>query len=281
MKEPEGSRTLSRMRRGNLGTYVQLQIKGERRMIRKKRAFTAVVSCSLMLFLIGCDGVKFRDRDINLKLSPEMLGASLLKDTEILKRHLEEIPGYIAVDDGSGNLQTVLPLQTKGFMPTVTPIKDDKAFYHSVIDQSAGVQGSYLAILSADLNTKQTADVTITETAEAYIPRDKVPWQEIAKWAKGNPAPVGQKRYYVQGALLASVSKTIYVEVNSSATVDGGAAFGAKGKVYATDKTTQSSNFAFIGMHLLDVDLIATNPPVGVMVSKGGYEGRASRSRPA
>jgi len=226
--------------------------------------------CLLTLFLGGCAGVKFRDRDINLKLSPEMLGVSLFKDTEILKRHLEEIPGYIAVDDGSGNLRAVLPLQTSGYMPPVVPIKDDKAFYHSIIDQTAGVQGSYMSILSADLSTKQTADVTITETAEAYIPRDKVPWQAIANWAKANPAPPGQKRYYVQGALLASVSKTIYVEVDTNATVDGGAAFGAKGKVYATDKTTQTSNFAFIGTHLLDVDMIAQNPPVGV--PKGNYE---------
>jgi hypothetical protein len=240
-------------------------------MVVKKRAFTAVVLCTLMLFLIGC-GIKFLDRDINMKLSPEMLGASLFKDTEILKRHLEEIPGYIAVDDGSGNLLAVLPLQTEGFIPTVTPINDDKAFYHSVIDQSAGVQGSYLAILSADLSTKQTADVTITEMAESYIPRDKVPWQEIAKWAKANPAPAGQKRYYVQGALLSGVSKTIYVEVSSNMTVDGGSAFGAKGKVYATDKNTQTSNFAFIGTHLLDVDLIAKNPPVGKTVSRGVYE---------
>lgn len=240
-------------------------------MVMKKRALIAVVLCSLMLSLVACAGVKFRDRDINLQLSPEMLGASLFKDTEILKRHLEEIPGYIAVDDGSGNLRAILPIQTVGFMPTVTPIKDEKAFYHSVIDQSAGVQGSYLAIISAGLSTNQTADVTITETAEAYIPRDKIPWQEIAKWAKENPALPGQKRYYVQGALLSAVSKTIYVEVKSDATVDGGAAFGAKGKVYATSKDTQTSNFAYIGTHLLDVDLIAQNPPVGG-VSKGVYE---------
>lgn len=236
------------------------------------RAFTAIVSCFLMLFLSGCVGLKFLDRDINMKLSPEMLGTSLFKDTEILKRHLEEIPGYIAVDDGSGNLQAVLPLQPRGFMPTVTPIKDANAFYHSVIDQSAGVQGSYLAILSAGLNTKQTADVTISETAEAFIPRGKVPWQAIAKWAKENPARPGQKRYYVQGALLANVSKTIYVEVGANVTVDGGMAYGAKGKVYATDKTTQTSNFAFIGTHLLDVDLIANNPPVGATVDRGAYE---------
>ena len=237
-----------------------------------KRIFTAIVLCFLMLSLAGCAGVRFHDRDINMQLSSEMLGVSLFKDTEILKRHLEEIPGYIAVDDGSGNLQAVLPLQTGGYRPAVVPIKDDKAFYHSVIDQSAGMQGSYLAILSADLNTKQVADVTITETAEAFIPGYKVPWQEIVKWAKANPAPPGQKRYYVQGALLSGVSKTIYVEVNTNATVDGGAAFGAKGKVYASDKTTQTSNFAFIGTHLLDIDLIAKNPPFGKTVSKGVYE---------
>lgn len=237
-----------------------------------KRVFAAIVSCSLMLVLAGCAGVKFRDRDINEPLSSEMLGVSLFKDTEILKRHLEEIPGYIAVDSGSGNLQAVFPLQTDGYRPVVVPIKDGKAFYHSVIDQSAGVQGSYLAILSAGLNTKQVAEVTITETAEAFIPGDKVPWQEIADWAKAHPALPGQKRYYVQAALLSSVSKTIYVEVNTDATVDGGAAFGAKGKVFASDKTTQTSNFAFIGTHLLDVDTITMSSPLGRIVSGDVYK---------
>jgi hypothetical protein len=235
-----------------------------------KRAFIVTVIFFVMMCFTGCAGIKFRDRDINLKLSDEMLGRSLFKDSEILKRHLEEIPGYIAVDDGSGTLQAVLPLQTNGFIPPVTPIKDEKAFYHSFIDQSAGVQGSYLAILSADLSTKQTAEVTITETAEAYIPRDKVPWQAIAKWAKDNPPPPGEKRYYVQGALLSSVAKTIYVEVSANATVDGGSAFGAKGKVYATDKSTQTSNFAFIGTHLIDADKIPYIPPgVRRIMSRG------------
>lgn len=238
-----------------------------------KRAITSAASCFLLLVITGC-GVKFMDRNINLQLSPEMLGASVFKDTEILKRHLEEIPGYIAVDDGSGNLQGVAPLLADGSTPTVTPIREEKAFYHSVIDQAAGAQGSYLAILTADLSTKQTADVTITETAEAFIPRANVPWQAIVDWAKANPVLPGQKqkRYYIQAALLATVSKTIFVEVDSSATVDGGAAYGAKGKVYATDKTTQTSNFAFIGAHLLDIDLIAKNPPSDKNVPKGVYE---------
>jgi hypothetical protein len=228
-----------------------------------KKAFITIAACSLMMLLTGC-GVKFIDRNINLKLSDEMLGTSLFKDTEILKRHLEDIPGYIAVDDGSGTLQAVFPLQTNGYKPSVTPIRDDKAFYHSVIDQSAGIQGSYLAILSADLGTKHTAEVTITETAEAYIPKENVPWQAIAQWAKTNPPRPGEKRFYVQGALLSTVSKTTYVEISANATVDGGTAFGAKGKVYATDKTTQTSNYAFIGTHLIDVDKIPYTPP-GVM----------------
>jgi len=173
-----------------------------------KKASATIAACSLfMLLTIGCAGVKFTDRNINAKLSDEMLGISLFKDTEILKHHLDEIPGYIAVDDGSGTLQAVMPLQPNGYKPPVTPIRDENAFYHSVIDQSAGAQGSYLAILSADLSIKQTAEVTITETAEAFIPREQVPWQAISQWAKNHPARPGEKRYYVQGALLSKYCK--------------------------------------------------------------------------
>jgi hypothetical protein len=62
-------------------------------------------------------------------------------------------------------------------------------------------------------------------------------------------------------------------------TVDGGAAYGVKGKVYATDKTSQTSNFAYIGTHLLDVEAIANNPPLqgaGAPVAKGEYEVKKS-----
>jgi len=242
-----------------------------------KKAFTAIVVCCSMLLLIGCQGVTFLDRNINLKLSPEMLGRSLFTDTEILKRHLEEVPGYIAVDNGDGILQAVLPLQTGGFIPPVTPIHDDKAFYHSVIDQEAGAQGSYLALLSVDLSAKQTAEVTITETAEAYIPKERVPWQTIAEWGKAHPPRPGQKRFYVQGALLSTVSKTIYSEIKGNATVDGGMAFGAKGKVYASDKNTQTSNQAYIGTHLLDVDAIVANPPTRIPM-KGEYEVKVGKN---
>jgi hypothetical protein len=45
--------------------------------------------------------------------------------------------------------------------------------------------------------------------------------------------------------------------VSSNATIDGGAAYGVKDKVYASDKSNQTSNTAYIGTHLLDVDLVA------------------------
>jgi hypothetical protein len=44
--------------------------------------------------LSACSGLKFTNRpDFDLPLSPELLGTSVFTDTEILKRHLEEIPG--------------------------------------------------------------------------------------------------------------------------------------------------------------------------------------------
>ena len=111
------------------------------------RILMFIVSLPLVSILTGC-GIEFNDRNINLELSPEMLGACVFEDTEIMKRHLDEIPGYIVIDDGTGNLSSRLPLQVGGFKPNVTAISEDRPFYHSVIDESAGVQGSYLSILS-------------------------------------------------------------------------------------------------------------------------------------
>ena len=170
--------------------------------------------------------------------------------------------GYIAVEDGEGNLKTVAPLQVKDFLPKVTAINDKNAFYHSIIDRTAGLQGSYLKLLTLDLTLEMTAEVTIIEAAEAFIPGMQVPWEEIVKWAKANRPTPGEKRYYVQGVLLSNISKVIYQKVDSNATVDGGAAYGIGGKVYATNKNTDTAYYAYIGAHLLDVDAIAQNPPI-------------------
>ena len=135
------------------------------------RLVKTTLTCGALAFSLGgCSGIKFNDRpDFNVKLSQEMLGASVFTDTEILKRHLGDIPGYVAIADGTGDLQAVAPLQLNGFVPPVTPIKDDAAFYHSVIDDTAGGQGSYLTLLSASLSTKQTAEVTITRIGRAHV----------------------------------------------------------------------------------------------------------------
>src|SRR5690349_15537744 len=90
-----------------------------------------VFSVIVVQFLTGC-GITFRDRNINMALSPAMLGTSVFTDTEIVKRHLEDVPGYIVQDDGRGNLKPLAPLSTAGYVPTVTTINDDQAFYHSV-----------------------------------------------------------------------------------------------------------------------------------------------------
>jgi hypothetical protein len=61
--------------------------------------------------LSACSGLKFTNRpDFDLPLSPELLGTSVFTDTEILKRHLEEIPGYIVTADGTGKLTAVAPI---------------------------------------------------------------------------------------------------------------------------------------------------------------------------
>jgi hypothetical protein len=225
---------------------------------------TALVAMICLSVLTGC-GVTFADRVINQPLSTDMLGRSVVKDTEILKRHLEEIPGYIVVDGGNGDLEPVVPVLID-YTPPVTAITGEEAFYHSIIDRTAGAQGSYLQLITASLDIKYKAEVTITETAEAFIPKANVPWVKIAQWATDHPPVQGQKRYYVQGALLSTVSSTVYGEVSANANVDGGAAFGAGGKVYATDKTTQTTNRAYIGVHILDVDKVRDNPPRDVRI---------------
>lgn len=228
-----------------------------------RRRLPAYCAILLSLCLGGCGGLTFTDRpDLDKVLPDNLLGTSVFTDTEILKRHLDEIPGIVVVDDGSGNVRETAFILKPGYKPSVTTLKDPGQFYHSVVDHEAGVSGGYLALLSGSLNSKQTAEVTITETAESFIGNADVPLDAIEAWVQAHPKQQPQeKRYYVQGALLSTATQTIYVEVGKSATVDGGAAFGVKGNYYQTDKSSATSSIALIGAHLLDIDAIVEGAP--------------------
>jgi hypothetical protein len=158
---------------------------------------------------------------------------------------------------------------SKAMPPKVAMLSDDQAFYHSIVDFNAGVQGSYLQLITADLDVKSKAEVTIRESSECFVTKDKVPWDKIKEWAAAHPPVPGQKRYFIQGALLSTITKTVYTEVSSNARVDGGAAFGAGGKVYATNKSTETRNLSCIGVHLIDLENIRSRD-VADLREKGG-----------
>lgn len=201
-------------------------------------------------------GVSFIDRTINAGLPMDMLGRNLFEATEIKKLYLEEIPGSIFVTiDREGKKVKEVPFPTGDYKPSVELIKKNDAFYHSVVDSTAGAQGSYLQLITADLTVKMKAEVTVKENAVAHIPKEKIPWNELAQWARTHPKEFPeQQRFYVRTALLANVAKTIFHEVSANAQVNGGMAFGAGGKIYATDASTVTMNLAYIGVDLLHVD---------------------------
>ena len=86
----------SQMRRGNLGSRRSTQYQRREENGYEEKSFH---SWSVMLLNGGPPrGLRIkipRPRHQFGKLSPEMLGVSLFKDTEIMKRHLEDIPGIL------------------------------------------------------------------------------------------------------------------------------------------------------------------------------------------
>jgi hypothetical protein len=213
---------------------------------------------AVAILFASCSGVTFKDIDVvNSPLDTQMLGHSVFADTEIIKRHIDELPGYIFSVGSDGSLDQLATVVPEGYKIQIQAITESTPFYHSIIDNTAGAQGSYLKLVSAELKQTQRAEVTIAETAEARIDRESVPWTAIKNWALANPGN-GPKRVYVQGVLLATITKTLYAETTSSATVDGGAAFGIGGKVYASSKSSATQCRAYVGAHLLDIDKIAS-----------------------
>jgi hypothetical protein len=225
------------------------------------RLCSVAVLVVLAALLTGCQGVRFTDlTNVNKPLSPEMLGTSIVTDTEIQKRHLDEVVDVVMAEEPDGTYKEVTSIPP-AVKPTVTDIKDKNSFYHSVIDNTYGGSASYLSLISIKLDAEHKVDISVQETQEAHIANGDVPYDKIIAWGRAHTPPVNTKYVYVQTALASAVAQTIYTKLSANATVSGGPAVSANGSIYATNEDNDTSNTVYIGAHLLDVQMMLDNAP--------------------
>ena len=210
----------------------------------------------------GC-GVRFTEEALNKKLPEDFTHRNLYTPTDIMKYHLDELAGSILYRmPNETEYRRVERIAAKEVH--VEPIKA-QVLYNSKVTNGASVQGSYLAF-TADMKFDQVAEVTIQDTAQAFIPWNDVPADSL-KVEKTKPLPPGARRYYVQGALLATIDKEYFHEISANASGQIGNTTGVGGKVYNSDKEI-IRDFK-ISLLLVDIDAVdwslRSKVPVGLV----------------
>jgi hypothetical protein len=210
-----------------------------------------------LVLLTGCDGggVRFSDiPEFNKALPEDFKRRVLWNETDIFKYNLEQLAGHVIYAKGPAGEFDRGPRYLKPDKHPALKVVESGEVYHSKIDSGAQAEGNYLAF-AAKLSGDQTASVSIADTAQAFIPYEDVPVENLLAEVQ-RPIPSGStKRYYIQGVLLATVLTQYGAKINADASGVAGTVFGAKGKVYREDETV-SRDFR-ISLLLIDIDRLA------------------------
>ena len=174
-------------------------------------------------------------------------------ESGIYRYRLATLPGRVLYKDpGDANYELKSVVLKSGYRPSLEPIKEgDGRIYEGMINQKIAASATYIAI-SAALDAKSLASVHIQDRVISFIENEDVPWDLLGvEGRKPKPAP-GGKRYWVQGALMASLDYRTATEVDVSAGGKLTEAFGANGKVYS--KSDSSTHDYRISVYLIDLD---------------------------
>lgn len=196
------------------------------------------------IFLCSCAGVKFSDEQINKNLPNDYRNRNIYPETDILKYKLDSLVGRILVckpkqiNDRVYNcdLKVTRILKKDASTGQIVPpetITPERLVYSSKIDRGAAAQGSYLTFASS-FSADQVAEILITDSSLVFANDDDVPIQEILSYVKKNPKADDETRFWIQGALLATIVQRDLVKIKSDAEGVVGNTSGIKGQVYNT-----------------------------------------------
>lgn len=196
----------------------------------------------VLLSITGCAGIKFSDETVNKNLPSDFKNRNIYPETDIFKYKMDSLAGRILVCqpdqikeriyDCDLKITRILKKdkKTKSSIPpeTLTP---ERLVYSSKIDKGASAQGSYLAF-AGSFSAEQAAEIIITDSALVYVDDDNIPEKELKKYVRANPKKGKERRFWIQGALLATIYQRDLVKIDANAEGVVGNTSGIKGKVY-------------------------------------------------
>jgi hypothetical protein len=211
----------------------------------------------IALVLSGCTtgGLHFSEVALNEPLPDDFKKRVLWTSTDVFKYNLDQLVGHMIYEqaENPGKFERG-PRYVDPDKPPVFKTIDGGIVYHSKVDRAAAAEGSYL-VFAASIGGSNTVDVTIADTAQVFLPYERIPIAELVKESKKAPEKPATKRYYIQGVLLATVTRQAgsAIEANASGVV--GDAYKAKGTVY--HKASQVIRDVRISLLTIDIDRLA------------------------
>jgi hypothetical protein len=228
--------------------------------MRIRECIALAWAVALLGLLASCDGVKFADVEVNRPLPDEFKNRTFYAKTDIFKYRLSQLAGNVIVREADSTayvrLDRVVP---EGVVPIEKDVDEEGGeIYRSVVDRGASAEGSYLAF-AGSLSANEIAKVQIRDRHWVFIDLVPAVRDAIADWVEDHPNDdPAVKRWYVQGALLASITTDYYQEIDATASGVVGETLGAKGEVYNRFRET-ATDFR-ISLELLDIDALARAP---------------------
>jgi len=209
-----------------------------------------------VLVLSGCVGVRFADETINRVLPDDFKNRNIYPETDIFKYKLDSLVGRILVcqpDQINDRICDCDLKITRIIKNGTTPetISPEQKVFSSKIDQGASAQGSYLAF-AAKFSAEQVAEILITDSALVFIKDDDVPIEDLKQYVQSNPRVGQEKRFWIQGALLATIIQRELIKIDTDAEGVVGNVSGIKGGVY--NHRGQESNDYRISLLMPDID---------------------------
>lgn len=194
----------------------------------------------VFVFTYGCGGgIKFADEPMNRSLPEDYKNRKIYQQSDIFKYKLDSLVGRILVCKQKIGDKSKLDCDLK-----LAPIRKDNStpliktpeqkVYSSKIDRGAAAEGSYLAF-AAKLSADQAAEVLITDSVLVFIQDDDIPIEKLKAYVKANPKVGNENRYWIQGALLATIITRNLIKIDSNASGVVGTATGLKGQVYKNE----------------------------------------------
>lgn len=205
----------------------------------------------VMLLILGCGGLKVSKNHLksNKSIPDDLKNRTFWEETDIFKYKLEQLTGSIIYTKDSGAFSRGPRIIDLKNPPELSIIKNG-LLYHSLVNNK--LQGNISVLnFTVGLDSSQVVEVRIVDVMQAFIDFEKIPAKKIRE-SIGGAEMSGYKKYYVQGALLTSITKQYSHSIKYNTKGVIGSVFGADGQVF-----NEESDFIQdykISLLLIDLD---------------------------